>query len=329
MSKRAECWVYGGIIGSTIHDCEKNLLYKAASLCEENGFKLCFFLCTKNISEELYDVLKQCGVKKVYFIKSGHARVSYNTQLEIIIPIIQKEQPEIILFPCTDSGRFISAYLSVKLQTGLTADCIQLEYDSGEGQLLQTRRVNMSEMVQVVTPNRRPQLATVLFQKVYESLLIDPSERLEIVEKEAPLEESSTPYSDLQVQCISKKYSFINKDIVLVGGAGLGSKSNFLQLYKLADLLSAGVGATRRAVDLGFAEKEQLIGMSGKIISSQICIEFGVSGASQHLIGIESCQNLYVVNKDEDAPICSCAQGIIVNDVNEVIQTLIHELSTI
>ncbi len=235
-------------------------------------------------------------------------------------------RPRIFLAGATTFGREFFPRLSKRLGTGLSADCVELRNDAESGLLVQTTPAWGGELLaDVITPNRRPQMATVhpgVFEErphdhsavgcvIYPEIGEVKGTRIEIIRSrrqkpgEIKLEESP---------------------VVVAGGMGLGSAANFQKLFELADLLNGEVGATRPAVLADWAEQDRLLGQTGKTVKPRLLISVGTSGALQYVTGIQGSETILAINRDPEAPIFSIADVGLVGDAATLVQLLIDRV---
>ncbi len=244
----------------------------------------------------------------------------------ILIEIIKKYKPSIFLAPSTTQGRALLSRTAGKIYTGLTADCTGLDVDA-EGNLLQTRPAfGGSIKARILTPNMRPQMATVR-PKVFKVLDEDLNRKGEAIEEEISSELlRSTTKFEKWIEDTTSAISIEDADIIISGGRGLGCSDNFKILFELAEILGGAVGASRPTVDEGWIPYSHQVGQTGKTVGPKMYIAVGISGAIQHLEGMRSSDFIIAINKDPDAPIFKVADVGIVGDLFEVVPALKEKL---
>jgi len=239
--------------------------------------------------------------------------------------LIHKYKPEIVLAGATHVGRSFIPRVATKVHTGLTADCTGLDIDLDTTNLLQTRPAfGGNIMATILTPNHRPQMATVR-HKVMTPCAKDSSRAGNIISEEfifSP-ERYKTTFESTQKDT-TNKVNLTEADIVCSGGRGMKEPKNFEMLHRLADLLDGAVGASRAAVDSEWIPYAHQVGQTGKTIKPKLYMAFGISGAIQHLAGMQSSDYIIAVNKDKDAPIFKVADLGIVGDLFEILPLLIQ-----
>ncbi|MDO4321392.1 MAG: electron transfer flavoprotein subunit alpha [Lachnospiraceae bacterium] len=248
----------------------------------------------------------------------------YNTELfsGIVTGLIRQRKPSIVLFAGTQNGRDLAPRVSAKLQVGLTADCTGLEINEA-GELVQVRPTYGGNVIaSIVTPNHRPQMASVR-GNVFSVVHAAEKKELDVIKSEILIDKSSLKVKRVGFKPKKVIYKDVEEaDIVIVGGYGAGKKG-FELIHELAIKLSAAVGATRKAVDEGWAPFEIQVGQTGKVVAPDLYICFGVSGALQHTIGIRGAKKIIAVNDDPTAQIFGMADVAILGDSTEILQTLI------
>jgi len=242
----------------------------------------------------------------------------------------EKYRPAVILAGATVIGRSFIPRVAVLLKTGLTADCTGLEFDAETGNLLQTRPAfGGNIMATIVTPNHRPQMATVR-HKVMNPLPVDPNRSGIVIEEQVSfdLDEDQTKWLGFE----REKTQLINiteANIIVSGGRGMKDGKNFNLLEELAEALGGAVGASRAAVDAGWIPYSHQVGQTGKTVKPRIYITAGISGAIQHLAGMSSSDYIIAINKDPDAPIFKIADLGVVGDLFEVLPKLTKRIKEI
>jgi electron transfer flavoprotein alpha subunit len=208
----------------------------------------------------------------------------------------------------------------VELRTGLTADCTGLEIEKETENLLQTRPAfGGNIMATILTPNHLPQMATVR-HKVMDPLPRDESRNGKIIKEEMDLSgwDDKTAYLGFEKD-ETQTINLTEADFVIAGGRGLKKKENFALIEELAKSLNAAIGASRAAVDAEWIPYPHQVGQTGKTIKPKIYIAVGISGAIQHLAGMQSSDYIIAINKDPDAPIFKVADLGLVGDLFEII----------
>jgi len=247
---------------------------------------------------------------------------------QALYQIVNKYKPEILISGATAIGRSFLPRLAVALHTGLTADCTDLHICPETHDLVQTRPAfGGNIMAQIRSENYRPQMATVR-HKVFDPLPEDTNRTGEIINEKVTLNTTKIVSKFLQsIKDETQQVKLTEADIIVTGGRGLKCAENFSLLRELASTLNAAVGASRAAVDAGWIEYSHQVGQTGKTVKPKVYIACGVSGAVQHLVGMQSSDIIVAINKDKDAPIFKAADVGIVGDLFEVIPQLIKELS--
>jgi len=242
--------------------------------------------------------------------------------------IVKKYKPEILISGATAIGRSFIPRLAVELQTGLTADCTDLDIDPENNELIQTRPAfGGNIMAKIRTTNYRPQMATVR-HKVFDHLPKDETRKGQIIREKVTFDTTKFLSKFLHyIKDETQSVKITDADIIVTGGRGVKCAENFSLIKELASTLGAAVGASRAAVDAGWMEYSHQVGQTGKTVKPKIYIACGVSGAIQHLVGMQSADIIIAINKDKDAPIFKVADVGIVGDLFEVIPQLIKKLS--
>ena len=249
---------------------------------------------------------------------------------KIIGNLITIRKPEIVLFGATSIGRELAPTLSAQLKSGLTADCTALKIDPKTRNLLQTRPAFGGNLMAIIQcANHRPQMCTVrpgvMKKASYNSNYEDENK----VEKIIPI----IIQEDLRTKILmvdTKKPTEIQIEdakIVVSGGRGLGNAEGFNLLKKLADKLNGCVGSSRACVDNGWISKPYQVGQTGKTVRPNLYIACGISGAIQHIAGMEQAECIVAINKDPNAPIFKIADYGIVGDLYQIIPKLIEVLN--
>ena len=240
----------------------------------------------------------------------------------------QYDTPEIVLLGATTLGRDLAPRVSSRISTGLTADCTKLEIDDETKVFGMTRPAfGGNLMATIVCPNHRPQMATVR-PGVMQKLPKEEGKKGEIEVLPVTIDTSKIKVKILDVvKETAKKVDITEAKILVSGGRGVGSKENFKNLEAVASKIGATVSASRAAVDAGFIEQSRQVGQTGKTVRPNIYFACGISGAIQHMAGMEESEYIIAINKDKDAPMFGIADLGIVGDVNKVLPLLAEELA--
>lgn len=241
--------------------------------------------------------------------------------------VIRAHKPEIVLFGATTIGRDLAPRVSARLDTGLTADCTKLEIDPESRNLLMTRPAfGGNIMATIICPEHRPQMSTVR-PGVMPLSEPDPARSGRVTSFEVCFSPEDRNVEILEVVKATKKKANIEDASVLIsGGRGLGTSEAFPVLEALADRLGGTVSASRAAVDAGWIDRNHQVGQTGKTVRPDLYIACGISGAIQHLAGMEESEFIIAINKDETAPIFDAADLGIVGDVHKIVPELMRLL---
>ncbi len=266
------------------------------------------------------------GADKVYLSDDPvFERFQDEPYTEMLSRIIEQYMPEIVIAGATAIGRSFFPRVAARLRAGLTADCTALEIDEEKRMLLQIRPAfGGNIMATIMCPNKRPQMATVR-PRVMKADKRDDSKKGVIIEVSPP----HLKVRAKAVEFIKEVTTTVNlqeADVIVAGGRGLGDARNFNMLFELAEVFGGAVGASRAVVDAGWIPYSHQIGQTGKTVCPRIYIACGISGAVQHLVGMQSSDVIIAINKNGDAPIFNVATYGMVGDVLEVLPLLTKEI---
>ncbi len=320
-------WVFAEQRDGKLMGVSIELLGEGRKLASEIGCELCAILCGENI-DELAKELIAYGADKVYYANSPELK-TYTTDgyTKVIYEAINKYKPEIVLLGATHIGRDLGPCLAVKCGTGLTADCTKLEIDPEDRKIKQTRPAfGGNLMATIVCPHHRPQMSTVR-PGVMEKAVRDDSRKGEVIPLKTVFKAGDIRTEVLEIVKSTKEIvSLTDAEIIVSGGAGLGSAEGFKLIEALAKKLGATVGASRAAVDAGWIEHSHQVGQTGTTVKPKLYIACGISGAIQHLAGMQNSGYIVAINKNENAPIFEVADYGIVGDLYKVIPALMDAL---
>lgn len=249
---------------------------------------------------------------------------------KVIYQLVKDKKPEIILLGATNLGRDLAPRLSARIHTGLTADCTKLDVDLENRRLMQTRPAfGGNLMATIICPDHRPQMATVR-PGVMEKAKYDENREGEIHKFIPDLKDEDIKAKVVEVVKAAKAIVALeDAKIIVSGGRGLGNPEGFKLIKELADKLGGVVGASRATVDAGWIEQSHQVGQTGKTVRPNLYIACGISGAIQHLAGMQESKVIVAINKDPEAPIFKVADFGIVGDLYEVIPELIEALDNV
>jgi len=249
---------------------------------------------------------------------------------KVLAELINEFKPEILLSGATTIGRSLIARVAIKINTGLTADCTGLDIDLEKKLLLQTRPAfGGNIMATIITPNHRPQMATVR-HKVMREAVVEKTRKGVLVEKKYDNDVLSTRTNLVDiVEEIEETVNLAEADIIVSGGRGVGAPENFGIIRELALTIGGAVGASRSAVDADWIPYSHQVGQTGKTVCPKIYIACGISGQIQHLIGMQSSKVIVAINKDPDAPIFKVATYGVVGDLFQVVPALTKKFKQI
>ena len=332
-----DIWVFAEQTDGKVAEVVLELLTKARELKSQrgDGCRVCAVILGSGLPSETDSELASYGADVIYKVDAPElASYEANVYVDALSQMVLKHRPEVILAGATAIGRAFFARVAVRVRTGLTADCTALKIentrnrDTGAMQMLlhQTRPAfGGNIMATIMTPNHRPQMATVR-PKVFKKASVDAksaascrtlAETLRLI---APMTKivKKEPFAD--------GVDIAAAEVLVAGGRGLKKAENFAQLQRLAELLGGEVAASRAAVDAGWVGIPRQVGQTGKTVAPRIYVCFGISGAIQHLEGIRGADTIIAVNSDPNAPIFGVADLGIVGDALEIIPALIKEL---
>ena len=317
-----------------IADVSLELCSKGRKLANELGVGLEAVVIgneVKNLEQQLYPL----GVDVIHQAKDARLfPFSTLPHTSIVVNLFKQENPQIALFGATSVGRDLAPRVASTLRCGLTADCTSLEIGPHEDKKAGKTYENLLYQIRpafggniiatIINPETRPQMATVregvMKQEVYKA---DYKGVLKPIDVKAFTNDVDFVCEIINRQIEQQKINIKNAGIIVSGGYGVGSKENFQKLFDLAAAIGGEVGATRAAVDGGFAEPERQVGQTGVTVRPKLYIACGISGAVQHRAGMEESAKIISINTDEKAPINAIADYTIIGDLNEVLPKMI------
>lgn len=322
--------IFGEIsISNILRPCVFQLLSKANSLKNKlgDGAKLkLLILCQNDLNyDEMVNELKCYNLDEIIIVKNDNFK-EFNSDYycTCIKDIVLEINPKIFLIGGTNIGRTIAPMISNSLHTGLTADCIELDIND-EKNLSATRPTFGGELMATIWSKTYPQMATIR-ENVFKVEKCEENNPA-IIFKDYDFNEYKSKLSLIKLIKREINNDLANAKIILSGGMGLKNKEGFAKLENLANIMGAQIGASRLAVEAGFASPDVQIGQTGQSVAADLYIAFGISGAIQHLCGIKNCKKIIAVNNDKNAPIFNHCDIGIVDDAALVIEQLKNLLS--
>ena len=327
LSAYKDVWVFAEQRDGVIMPVVIELLGEGKKLANEVGCNLCAVLCGHHV-EGLADQLFEYGADKVY-VADHEELATYRTDAytKVINDAIEEYKPEIVLLGATHIGRDLGPCLAVKANTGLTADCTKLEIDPEDKKIKQTRPAfGGNLMATIVCPNHRPQMYTVR-PGVMEKAAFEEGRKGELIKLNVEFKEGDIRTKVLEiVKTMKDTVSLTDAEIIVSGGMGLGKPEGFELLKQLADKLGGIVAASRAAVDAGWIDHAYQVGQTGTTVKPKIYIACGISGAIQHVAGMQNSEQIIAINTNENAPIFEIADYGIVGDLYKVIPAIMEAL---
>lgn len=321
-------WVFLEQIGGQVAPVSFELLGAGRRLADALGVDLSGVLLGHNVAS-LADEAIAYGADLVYLINDPILE-KYRTQpyMQGAASLVRKYRPEIMLIGASILGRDLAGAVATELRTGLTADCTGLEVDP-ETRLLHATRPTFGGnlMATILCPEKRPQMATVR-PRVMDISPRDPSRRGRVVSEKLELKEKDISTKllefipDEKIEEVNLEYA----EVIVSGGRGVGGPENFHLLRELAQLLGGEVGASRAPVEAGWINVSHQVGQTGKTVRPKLYIAVGISGAVQHLVGMQGSDVILAINNDPDAPIFNVATYGIVGDLFQIVPALVKEL---
>lgn len=320
-------WVFGeqrdGVIAPVVFE----LLSKAKELARDLNTYVGVVFLGNGIAGKAQELIHR-GADKVFLMESDNLQ-HYITEnyTRAMVNLVKKYKPEIILAGATTTGRSLVSRIAVNLYAGLTADCTGLDIDKEKKILIQTRPAfGGNIMAQIISPNFRPQMATVRHKVMPESCP-DLSRKGEIIKESFAddWQDNRIKFLDFVKEAIAT-VNLAEADIIVSGGRGLGDAKNFKMIEEFAETLGAAVGSSRACVDAGWIPYSHQVGQTGRTVCPKIYIACGISGQIQHLVGMQSSKMIIAINKDPHAPIFKVADYGIVGDIFKIIPLLTQKL---
>lgn len=328
-------YIYAQQVDNKLSDIAFELVGKAKELAADLNTEVTAVLLGSNV-KALATELGEYGADKVIVVDNP-ALETYRTEpyAQALVSVINEYKPEIMLVGATAIGRDLGPTVSARVKTGLTADCTKLEIgdfpinampgqEQKHNQLLTTRPAfGGNTIATIACPDNRPQMATVR-PGVMQKLPKEAGRAAEVIEFNPALEENNR-YVEIMdiVKAVGNVENIMDAKVLVSGGRGVGSAENFEMLRDLASCFKGGmVSCSRAAVENGWLAQDYQVGQTGKTVRPQIYFAIGISGAIQHVAGMEESDLIIAINKDEDAPIFDVADYGLVGDLKKIVPQL-------
>ena len=328
-------FIYAQQVDNKLSDIAFELVGKAKELAADLNTEVTAVLLGSNV-KALATELGEYGADKVIVVDNP-ALETYRTEpyAQALVSVINEYKPEIMLVGATAIGRDLGPTVSARVKTGLTADCTKLEIgdfpinampgqEQKHNQLLMTRPAfGGNTIATIACPDNRPQMATVR-PGVMQKLPKEAGRAAEVIEFNPALEENNR-YVEIMdiVKAVGNVENIMDAKVLVSGGRGVGSAENFEMLRDLASCFKGGmVSCSRAAVENGWLAQDYQVGQTGKTVRPQIYFAIGISGAIQHVAGMEESDLIIAINKDEDAPIFDVADYGLVGDLKKIVPQL-------
>lgn len=322
-------WVFAEQREGELQKVSLELLGEGRKIADKLGVKLTALILGDNINH-LADTLGRHGADEV-IVAENELLKHYTTDgyTKVICDLANERKPGILFIGATFIGRDLGPRVAARLSTGLTADCTVLDVDVEKADLLATRPAfGGNLMATIACPDHRPQMATVrpgVFSK-----LADEDRNFTVEKVEVKLQDSDIRTKIVEIVKEAKDIVDISEaNFIVSGGRGVGSKENFAILKELADALGGTVAGSRAAVENEWIERDYQVGQTGKTVRPTIYIACGISGAIQHVAGMQDSDLIIAINKDATAPIMKAADYAIVGDLLKVVPEMTAQVKAL
>lgn len=302
------------------------MLNAALKLKKDLGEDVAGVLIGNNVKSLASEICVR-GADKVYVVEDPLLEnFQEETYAAAMAQLISKYKPNIVIAAATMMGRAFIPGVAARIRTGLTADCTDISIDPETKLLVQTRPTfGGNLMARIICKNHRPQMATIR-PKMFEEAPVMDGKNGEIVVEEFDRTVLHSRVSLLKKEKLENIVDLQEAEVIVSGGRGVKDPKNFDMIRELAELLGGAVGASRAAVDSGWIPYPHQVGQTGKTVKPKIYIACGISGAIQHLAGMQTSDYIIAINKDPDAPIFRVANLGLVGDIFEVVPALIKKI---
>jgi len=317
--------VYVDHIDGVIHPVTYELIGKAKELAAKINHPVYALMMGSDITKQGNELLHYGVDKVIVYDYEQLARFKMEPYTEVFEDFVNKLKPTAILIGATSVGRQLAPRVAARLRTGLTADCTILDINENTD-LVQIRPAfGGNIMAQILTPNHRPQMATVRY-KVMDAPMRASEESGEIISESISTDILISKVEVLDIIEKEKEQFIEAAEILVVAGRAVKKEEDLAMIQELADLLGGQMACTRPMMEAGWMEAKRQVGLSGRTVRPKLIITCGVSGSVQFTAGMNNSEQIIAINKDENAPIFKTAHYGLVGDIYEIIPRLIEQL---
>lgn len=318
-------WIFVEHKDEKIRKVTFEMLSEARKLADQKSEELCAVVLGNNIGS-FVEVIGQYGADKIYVLEN-ELLSQYTTDgyAKALADLAKEQQPSILLFGATVIGKDLSPRVATRLGAGLATDCVKIGLDS-EGKLTATRPMYAGKVIaEVGFSSDTPQMASVR-PNILPATVLSDSRKAEVIRLKANISAADIKTTIVEtIKTAGEKVDLTEADVIVSGGRGMKGPENFKILEELADVLDATVGASRAAVDAGWRLQIDQVGQTGKVVSPNLYIACGISGAIQHFAGMGTSKVIVAINKDPDAVIFGKCDYGIVDDLFKVVPIFTQE----
>jgi len=317
--------VYVDHMDGVIHPVTYELIGKAKELAAKIDHPVYAIMMGSGITKQCHELLHYSVDKVFVYDHEKLARFKMEPYTAVFEDFVNNVKPTAILVGSTPVGRQLAPRLAARVRTGLTADCTVLEINENTD-LVQIRPAfGGNIMAQIITPNNRPQMATVRY-KVMDAPKRNSIETGEIVSCDIEASKLNSKVEILDIIAKEKEQFIEASEVLVVAGRGIKKEEDLQMLKELADLLGGQIACTRPLLESGWLESKRQVGLSGRTVRPKLIITCGVSGSVQFTAGMNNSEQIIAINKDENAPIFKTAHYGLVGDLYEIIPNLINQI---
>lgn len=324
-----DIWIYIETENGKALNVGYELINAARPIAAEKNSKIVALVVGKNILKAAQDAIGYGADSAIILDADDYASYSTDAYAEAITYLINKYDPETMMFGASTNGRDMAPRIACRVSTGLTADCTDIGIDEASGCVRWTRPTfGGNLMADIICPERRPQMGTVR-PGVFRKAEFDPSRKGNIVDETANIhidpEHIRTKLLE-HVDVVAEAVNLEDADVIVAGGRGIGSVDNIHLLEELAEVSGGTVACSRPVAEAGWMNHNRQVGQSGKTVSPSVYFAIGISGAVQHTAGMQGSGTIIAINSDPEAPIFDIADYGIVGDLNAIVPALTKKL---